>query len=52
MTSDEQPEWVKQRCHSDSDGDCDWDACPQLRDGEPRRSGRCCPLFDWTGDDE
>jgi hypothetical protein len=32
------------RCRSDSDGDCDWPGCPQLRDGEPTRSGRHCPL--------
>jgi hypothetical protein len=31
-------------CHADSDGDCDWKNCPQLRDGEPRKSGRHCPL--------
>ena len=31
-------------CHSGSDGDCDWDQCPQTRDGEPMRSGRHCPL--------
>jgi hypothetical protein len=24
------------RCHSDRDGDCAWDKCPQLRDMEPR----------------
>lgn len=31
-------------CHAQSDGDCDWEGCPQLRDGEPERSGRSCPL--------
>lgn len=31
-------------CHADSDGDCNWRQCPQLRDGEPRKSGRDCPL--------
>lgn len=25
--------------------------CPQLRDGEPEKSGRSCPL-DWGIDDE
>lgn len=38
-----------QVCHAGSDGDCSWVSCPQVRDGEPRRSGRHCPL-DW-GDD-
>lgn len=31
-------------CRSDRDGDCDWEGCPQLRDGEPAKSGRHCPL--------
>jgi hypothetical protein len=31
------------RCHADDDGDCVWSGCPQLRDDEPRRSGRHCP---------
>ncbi len=31
-------------CRAGSDGDCDWGQCPQERDGEPRRSGRHCPL--------
>lgn len=31
-------------CHSDDDGDCNWAKCPQLRDKEPRRTGRHCPL--------
>lgn len=35
---------TKNRCHADSDGDCYWEYCPQLRDGEPTRSGRSCPL--------
>lgn len=32
------------RCQSDDDGDCDWSGCPQNRDGEPKKSGRHCPL--------
>ena len=33
------------RCQSDDDGMCyDASVCPQLRDGEPKRSGRHCPL--------
>lgn len=39
------------RCQSDDDGDCDWEGCPQLRDNEPTRSGRHCPL-DKHEDDE
>lgn len=34
------------RCHGHEDGDCFWDGCPQLRDGEPAKSGRHCPLDD------
>ncbi len=34
------------RCHSCSDGECFWKDCPQLRDGEPEKSGRHCPLDD------
>lgn len=33
-------------CMADDDGDCSWhtwDGCPQVRDGEPARSGRHCP---------
>lgn len=33
-------------CRSNSDGDCDWGGCPQLRDDEPAKSGRYCPLDD------
>ena len=25
------------RCHAGTDGDCTWEGCPQLRDGEPSR---------------
>jgi hypothetical protein len=32
------------QCHADRDGDCDWKECPQLREGEPERSARHCPL--------
>lgn len=31
-------------CRADRDGDCSWDECPQLRDGEPEASGRSCPF--------
>jgi hypothetical protein len=35
--------WV-QGCHANRDGDCGWEGCPQLRDDEPKLSGRHCPL--------
>lgn len=31
------------RCQADDDDGCDYKDCPQLRDGEPLRSGRHCP---------
>lgn len=34
---------MSERCHAAADGDCIWPGCPQLRDGEPERSGRHCP---------
>jgi len=34
------------RCHGHEDGDCFWKDCPQLRDGEPAKTGRHCPLDD------
>lgn len=40
-TEEQKPE---PRCHAQMDGDCDWKDCPQLRDGEPEKSGRHCPL--------
>jgi len=42
-----EPSFVEYRttaCHAGSDGDCSWAECPQLRDGEPIKSGRHCPL--------
>lgn len=33
-------------CHASSDGECHWARCPQIRDGEPVKSGRHCPLDD------
>jgi hypothetical protein len=30
-------------CMANRDGDCDWSGCPQIRDGEPRKTGRHCP---------
>jgi hypothetical protein len=37
------------RCHADRDGECVHKDCPQLRDGEPKKSGRHCPLDTDTG---
>jgi hypothetical protein len=36
-------------CRAAVDGECVWKGCPQLRDGEPRRTGRSCPLV-WPQD--
>lgn len=32
-------------CMADADGDCVWKGCPQIRDGEPMKSGRSCPRW-------
>lgn len=32
-------------CHAELDGDCSWGHCPQLKDNEPRETGRSCPLW-------
>lgn len=42
----------KPKCHSNGDGDCIWAECPQLRDGEPARSGRHCPIDTEDDDDD
>lgn len=34
-------------CHANRDGDCSNATCPQLRDGEPAKSGRHCPIDKW-----
>jgi len=39
------------QCHADSDGECFWAECPQLRDGEPAKSRRHCPLDNWEGEE-
>jgi hypothetical protein len=38
------------RCASARDGECVNLQCPQLRDGEPGKSGRHCPLDNWNED--
>jgi len=35
---------IMTRCQACDDGCCDWDGCPQVRDGEPEATGRHCPL--------
>lgn len=40
------------RCHGASDGECSWHSCPQLRDGEPGKTGRHCPLDTEEVDEE
>jgi hypothetical protein len=30
-------------CRADRDGECFWHRCPQIRDDEPKKSGRHCP---------
>lgn len=42
----------RERCHAQKDGDCDDARCPQLRDGEPAKTGRHCPIDTWIDDDE
>ena len=43
----EHPLGASPMCQSNGDGECDWELCPQQRDGEPAKSGRSCPLFPW-----
>lgn len=50
----ERRDWLEKTrswCHAGRDGDCGWKDCPQIRDGEPHKTGRHCPL-DTGGDDE
>lgn len=39
-------------CHSGLDGECSWEECPQIRDGEPNATGRHCPLDRSSGNEE
>lgn len=42
----------RERCHASiSDGECEWSECPQLRDGEPDKTGRHCPIDTWVDED-
>lgn len=44
LTPENIPEGEEQYCHAGKDGECNWDLCPQERDGEPKCSGRFCPF--------
>lgn len=41
-----------ERCHGASDGECSWVRCPQLRDNEPAKTGRHCPLDNREAEEE
>jgi hypothetical protein len=44
-------ELCRGRCHaSPGDGECFWKGCPQVKEGEPEKTGRTCPL-PWVEDD-
>ena len=50
-----QPRYDPQRrcmtlCQADDDGYCEWKECPQLRDDEPEKTGRHCPLDTCNGE--
>lgn len=38
-------------CAADKDGECRHKDCPQIRDDEPKRSGRHCPIDTRPDDD-
>lgn len=46
------PEYRGLPCLAGTDGECNWERCPQHRDGEPEATGRHCPLEHWTEDPE
>lgn len=39
------------RCAAGRDGECNHPQCPQIRDDEPKKSGRHCPVDTETDDD-
>lgn len=54
-TADPQPDQEPlTQCAAARDGECQHKNCPQARDGEPKTSGRSCPLpsFRYPTDDE
>jgi len=44
IKAQEGKEPAPERCHASRDGECVHQQCPQLRDGEPMKTGRHCPL--------
>ena len=38
-------------CRAQKDGDCIYSHCPQIKDNEPFKTGRHCPLDVYTDDD-
>lgn len=44
--------WQLSMCQAGRDGDCSARGCPQLRDDEPRATGRFCPLPGWDEEDD
>ena len=54
LTPEEAAKWRAEfgkdaKCHSAMDGECFWRRCPQNRDGEPKKTGRHCPLERFEG---
>lgn len=41
----EQTRMAASGCQAGRDGECRWQYCPQLRDGEPGKTGRPCPIL-------
>lgn len=39
-------------CQSGTDGECNHLKCSQLKDGEPKKTGRFCPLPHWSDNRE
>lgn len=39
-------------CHAGKDGECNHPNCPQIRDNEPKTSGRSCPLANWDHEED
>lgn len=42
---------IIEKCYADRDGDCSHVNCPQLRDDEPKATGRHCPIDTWKDED-
>lgn len=40
----------RKHCGADRDGECSALNCPQIQDGEPEKSGRHCPVDNWTNE--